>query len=129
MTASSDEELAQVHPLDDEENATANPDTDEAGKTSVESLDSTEPSGPEPRDHRELLGPLKLPDKALEAVRDYLSDSTPEMAKAAVDIATRLADALPKSPPPSDYPIEELKPGSGLTERPQRTSWESAFRN
>lgn len=78
-------------------------------------------------DHTHLADALTLPEEARDALRDHLADCTPEMANAAIDIASRVAKAMPKPAPPSNMPMEHYKPGSGVQELSRETSWATAF--
>lgn len=78
-------------------------------------------------DHSHRADTLKLPDKARDALREHLTNCTPEMADAAIDIATRVAAAMPK-PAPLEMPIEHLVPGTGIKRENPETSWATAFK-
>ncbi|MFW8573302.1 hypothetical protein [Corynebacterium pseudodiphtheriticum] len=129
---SDNNELAEVHTEpetvdqgDDTTTTQSEPGDDNQAANDNDQAQTTEQSPTSDHSHR--TDTLKLPDEARDALREHLTNCTPEMADAAIDIATRVAAAMPK-PAPLKTPIEHLVPGTGTKRENPKTSWATAFK-
>ncbi|WP_411707870.1 hypothetical protein ACLI1L_000283 [Corynebacterium sp. LaCa117] len=124
---SDDTELAEVEKETEAVEPDADSTVDERHDQEPEANELQERESSPAGDHTHLADALTLPEEARDALRDHLADCTPEMANAAIDIASRVAKAMPKPAPPSNMPMEHYKPGSGVQELSHETSWATAF--
>lgn len=124
---SDETELAEVEKETESVEPDADTNVDERHDQEPEANELQERESSPTGDHTHLADALTLPEEARDALRDHLADCTPEMANAAIDIASRVAKAMPKPAPPSNMPMEHYKPGSGVQELSQETSWATAF--